>query len=171
MASQTSTFFIRATKDVGNTNTYHEKSIDLGAYVNALDKSILKIKSVEVAYTDNTGRSNIVTANTNGIAQYQLCTQSQDDIVLPSDRSVISSGRINAVNPHAGAQAGGIISHDLDVGPHQWADGFLVGVDTIFLGGSANTDFVGDVYVSIILECEVVTMTQSRAMALALSQQ
>ena len=171
MASQTATFFIRATKDVGNTNAYHEKSIDLGAYVNALDKSILKIKSVEVAYSDNTGASNTVAANSTGVAQYQLTTQSQTALVLASDRSVISTGRISAVNTHPASSIGGINTHDLDVGPHGWSDGFLVGVDTIFLGGSASTAFSGDVYISIILECEVVTMTQSRAMALALSQQ
>jgi hypothetical protein len=169
---KTDTFFIRATKDLGNTNAYHEKSIDLGSYVNALEKSVLRIKSVQVAYTDNTGRSNEIAASSNAVAQFQLLTQSQDDIILPSNSSVVASGRVSVCNRTAAQAIGGQVFHDLDIGPHTFGtEGYLVAVDEIYLGGAASSAFVGDVYCSIILECQVETLTQSKAMALALSQQ
>lgn len=173
--AKTDTFFIRETKDLGNTNTYHEKSIDLGTYVNALEKSVLRIKSVQVAYTDSTGRSNTIAADGSAVAQFQLMTRSQTDIVLPSDPATIASGRISAVNRFATpttGRIGGYVSHDFDVGPNVFgSDGYLVAVDTVYLGGAASTDFLGDVYCSITLECQVETLTTSKAMALALSQQ
>ena len=48
--AKTDTFFIRADLDAGNTNAYAETAIDLGTYVNALEKSVLRIKSVQVAH-------------------------------------------------------------------------------------------------------------------------
>ena len=52
-----------------------------------------------------------------------------------------------------------------------WTNGYLVAVDSIFLGGQASSQWTEDVYISITLECTVETMTQASAMALALSQQ
>lgn len=168
--AKTDSFFIRATKDLGNTNTYHEKSIDLGAFVDALGKSVLRIHNIEVAFTDNTGRRNVGSAAA-GSAQFQLCTQSQTDIVLPSDKSVIASGGITV---QYGVAAGNLpisVQNDLDVGPQHWTNGYLVGVETLYLGGAASTAFDGDVYCSVILECTVETLSEKAAMALALSQQ
>ena len=168
---KTDSFFIRSTKDVGNTNTYHEKAIDLGAFVDALGKSVLRIHNIQVAYTDNTGRSNIVLGNEAGSAQFQLATQSQLDIVLPSDKSIIASGRCNVFNDQGLANLPSWTGHDLDVGPHDWTNGYLVGVEQIYLGGAASTAFEGDVYITVILECTVETLNEKAAMALALSQQ
>jgi hypothetical protein len=174
--AKSSTFFIRTTKDLGNTNAYHEKEIDLGSYVNALAKTVLIIRSVEVTFSDNTGRSNMIHPTSHAsaghaVAQFQLLTQSKGDIVLPSDKSIISTGRVSIVNDLASQAIGGLVSHDLDTAPQMYAEGFIVGTDAIFLGGAASTGFVGDVYCSLVLECEVASMSSEKAMALALSQQ
>ena len=168
--AKTDSFFIRATKDLGNTNTYHEKSIDLGAFVDALGKSVLRIHNVEVAFTDNTGRRNVGSAAA-ASAQFQLCTQSQTDIVLPSDKSVVASG---GVTVQYGLTAGNLpisVQKDLDAGPQHWTNGYLIGVEQLYLGGAASTGFDGDVYCTVILECTVETLSEKAAMALALSQQ
>jgi len=166
-----STFFIRKTEGIGNTNTFHETEIDLGAYVNALAKTVLIIRSVETTYSDATGRSNVVTANLQAVAQFQLTTQSQDDLILPSDKSMISSGRISIVNMTGANAVGGIVSEALDHSPQMYAEGFLVGTDSIYLGGAASPGFFDDVHITVVLECEVGTMSSEKAMALALSQQ
>jgi len=139
--------------------------------VNALSNSILLIRSVETTFSDSTGRSSSIAGLGQAVAQYQLTTQSQTDIVLPSDKSVISTGRVCIVNQDAIAKIGGIVSEDLDHAPQMYAEGYLVATDSIFLGGAASTDFSGNVYCSVVLECEVTTMTSNKAMALALSQQ
>jgi hypothetical protein len=52
-----------------------------------------------------------------------------------------------------------------------WTNGYLIGVESLYLGGEASSGFAGNVYVTIVLECTVEKMSQSAAMALALSQQ
>jgi hypothetical protein len=164
--AKTDSFFIRKTVNIDNDNSFEQQSIDLGAYVDALGKSVLRIHNIAVTFSDSTGRSNTVTGP--AAAQFQLTTQQQSDIVLPSDKAVIASGRLTADG------VGGLanyVSHDFDVLPQQWTNGYLVGVEQIYLGGAASTAFAGNVYVSVVMECTVETMTSNSAMALALSQQ
>ncbi len=171
--AKSDSFFIRHTVDINNTNAYQEGPIDLGAYVDALGKSVLRIHNIAVTMSDSTGRTSEVTSSgsapfNGAAAQFQLLTQSQADIVLPSNRAVISSGRIVA-SGNGGVPSA--VSQDFDNLPQLWTNGYLVAVDTIYLGGAASTGFDGDVYCSIVMECTVETMTQAAAMALSLSQQ
>ena len=164
--AKSDSFFIRKSLNIDNDNGPEQTSIDLGAYVDALGKSVLRIHNIAVTFSDSTGRSNTVTGP--AAAQYQLTTQSQTDIILPSDKSVIASGRVHVDG------AGGVasyVSHDMDVAPQHWTNGYLVGVEQIYVLGAASAGFQDDVYVSLVLECTVETMTSNAAMALALSQQ
>ena len=171
MARSTDSFFIRATKDLGNTNTFHEKAIDLGAYVDALGKSILRIHNIQVTYSDSSGRSSEIVGNEVGVAQWQLTTQSMPDLVLSSNRSVVSDGRIHMFNDQGSAKLASQVTDVNGINLHEWTNGYLIAVESLYLGGSASQGFVGDAYVSIVMECTVETMSQSAAMALALSQQ
>ena len=90
--AKSDSFFIRKTQNIDNTNTFQQGSIDLGAYVDALGKSVLRIHNIAVSFTDSGGRA-IDTAG-EAAAQFQLTTQSQSDIVLASDKSVIASGML-----------------------------------------------------------------------------
>jgi len=169
--AKTETFFIRKTVDIGNDNAFYQDSIDLGSFVNALEKSVLRIHSITASISDSTGRSNTIAADSAGAAQWQLTTQTKGDVVLPSDRSVISTGKLLVNNSNAAAGLATGVSHDFDVLPQTWSQGYLVATDVIYLGGAASTAFTGDAYVSLILECTVETMSQADAMSLALSQQ
>jgi len=169
--AKTDSFFIRSTKDLGNTNTYHEKTIDIGAFVDALGKSVLRIHNVEVVYSDNTGRSSQIGGAAVGVGQFQLMTQTQNDIVLASDKSVICTGKTVQSNTLAAPGLANRVGDDLDVGPQHWTNGYLVAVEQLYFGGSASTGFTGDLYCTIILECTVETLSEKAAMALALSQQ
>ena len=61
---------------------------------------------------------------------------------------------------------------DFDINPHEWRNGYLVGVDSIFLGVDASgTPASGEAVVSLVLECTLENATQATATALALSQQ
>ena len=166
-------FFIRATVNIGNTNSFAERSIDLGSYVDALSQSVLKLHRADVAFTDNVGRSlSMAAADTAAVAQFQLTTQSQSDIVLPSDRSVIASGKIEAYTPSISTSPlAASSSNSFDIAPQLYTNGYLVATESLYLGGVANTGFSGDVYCSIVIECTVEKMSQAKAMALALSQQ
>jgi len=168
-------FFIRATKDLGNTNTYHEESVDIGAFVDAMNETVLRIWGIQVVYSDNTGRSTTLNAADEAAAtQWQLLTQSQTDLVLAEDKAVIASGRVVASS--TGSPAGppfipSITNEDFDLNPSTWKHGYLVGVEQLYLGGAASTGWAGDQYLTVILECTVEKLTKGAAMALALSQQ
>ena len=57
--------------------------------------------------------------------------------------------------------------------PQLWTNGYLIAVETIYLGGEASTGWVAseDMTISIVMECTVETATKDAALALALSQQ
>jgi len=164
--ARSDSFFIRSTLNCKQDNSYQQESIDLGAYVDALGKSVLRIHNIAVTFSDSTGRSSNV--DSEAAAQFQLLTQSQVNIVLPSNRAIISSGKL-AVDGAGGVAT--YVSTDYDNLPQLWTNGYLVAVDTIFLGGAASGGFPGNVYCSVTMECTVESMTQAAAMALSLSQQ
>ena len=169
--AKSGSFFIRKTVNVGNTNTFNEEAIDLGAYVDALGKSVLRIHNVQVMYSDNTGRSSTIQPADGAVAQWQLTTQSQTDIIRADDKSLISSGRNHMYNGSGGPDLAWVSSDSNDINLQEWTNGYLVGVEQIYLGGSANTAFVGNAYISVVIEATVETLSSSAAMALALSQQ
>ena len=170
MVKKSDSFFIRQTLNADNNNLYQETPLDLGAYVDALGKSVLRIHNIAVTFSDPNGKALEVAATAAAAAQFQLTTQSQTDIVFSSNRAVISSGKLYGWNAD-GVASYPQVSHDTDVLPQMWTNGYLVAVDSIFLGGQASSNWTTDVYMSITLECTVETMSEASAMALALSQQ
>ena len=173
MAKKSDSFFLRQTVNLDNAanpNTFNEIALDLGAYVDALGKSVLRIHNIAVSFTDSGGKGLMVTTGDAAAAQYQLTTQTQNDIVLSSNRSIVSSGKVYGVNLTNDTDFPQV-SHDMDVLPQMWTNGYLIAVDTMYLGGQASSAWTEDVYASITLECTVETMSEAAAMALALSQQ
>ena len=66
----------------------------------------------------------------------------------------------------------GFVTDRLDIAPQQWTNGYLVGVDSMFLGvDGSGTAVSGNVDIAIVLECTLESATQASATALALSQQ
>jgi hypothetical protein len=174
MARSTDSFFIRADLLTENTG-FSESRLDLGAYVDALGKSILKIHNVQMHFSSDD--NNAVPpapnggVNLNPCIAWQLTTQSQLatglEIVPASNRSVVSTGFYQV------GQLGGngTVSSDIaGVNVQHFTDGYLIGVESLYLGGQQN-GLVSDSRVSLVMECTVETLTQSAAMALALSQQ
>ena len=169
--ARTDSFFIRQTIDAGNSAAFNQVDVDLGAYVDALGKSVLRIHNIQVTYSDASGRSSVVSGNEVGVAQWQLTTQSQGDIVRDDNRSVISSGRVHMFNDQGVDKLASIVTDANGINVMDWTNGYLIAVEQMYLGGSASSAFVGDAYITLVLECTVETMTSSAAMALALSQQ
>ena len=164
--AKSDSFFIRASVPT-NTTTYAQQSVDLGAYVDALGKSVLRIHNISVQYGSPLDPPT-ATANSTNLIAMQLTTQSQTAMVNADDRSVIAGGKL-MIGGDAGAVVN-VISESLDIAPQMWTNGYLVGVEQIYLATDATAN-VGLDTVNIVLECTVETLSQSAAMALALSQQ
>ena len=162
--AKSDSFIIRAKTDTDGT-TYAQTAIDLGSYVDALGKSVLRIHKVEVQYG---GPLEVISGgvNTATSTNFQLTTQSQAALVDATDRSLIASGNCTFFT---GGTAVENIQQHLDMGPESWRNGYLIGVEQIYLGVDQQFDHVSQV--SVVMECTVETLSQSAAMSLALSQQ
>lgn len=163
--AKSDSFFIRARVSTDGT-TFAQTAIDLGAYVDALGKSVLRIHNIAVQYgTATETPSN--NANSTDVTAFQLTTQTQSSMVQVDDKSLIASGRLLAHGLAAGEAT--FVDDSLDVSPQDWEKGYLVGVEQIYLGTDQSFDMIQSV--AIVLECTVETLSQNAAMALALSQQ
>ena len=163
--AKSDSFFIRASTDFNGT-AYAQTSIDLGAYVDALGKSVLRIHNVAVMYGDSGVDTISIPAGQHRSA-FQLTTQSQTAMVGASNKSLISAGSIFATDDVNG---NAFLDESLDISPQHWTNGYLVGVEQIYLGVDQTAD-LGLTQIGVVLECTVESLSQSAAMALALSQQ
>ena len=165
--AKSDSFFIRARVAAGAS--YAETDVDLGAYVDALGKSVLRIHNVQVQYTKDgaimDALDNTSAGGTNGIFRWQLTTQQQSSMVLADNKSLVSAGSLAVV--------GGATQNyfeTIDQNPQEWTNGYLVAVEQIYLAGQKGSG-MEDANICVVLECTVESLNQSAAMALALSQQ
>jgi len=167
--TKSDSFFIRASATM-NAGSFVQTAIDCGAYVDALGKTVLRIHNLAVRYDfGGTGPSVLVPGQANGF--FQLTTQSQTSLVPATDRSVISTGQISSTNKGPGNNEYDFFSDSLDIAPQHWRNGYLIGVEQLYLAVQAiGNGFETDPRVEIVMECTVETLSQSAAMALALSQ-
>jgi len=170
--AKSDSFFIRASVQVDDSNSFQTTNIDLGSYVDALGKSVLRIHNVAASITTDAGLAPTADAGKGCAVSWQLTTQDQAGMVLPSNRAVVSSGSVWAFNAD-GAAAVGATAYEADMLPQEWTNGYLIAVESLQLGGvgTANWTASSNLTVSVVLECTVETLTQAAAMALALSQQ
>lgn len=164
--AKSDSFFIRA-RVATNGTTYAETSIDLGAYVDALGKSVLRIHNLAVQYGDPPFVLPAGSPNSASTVQFQLTTQTQNALVNATNKSLVASGALLASQDQTSAYVD--VSDNLDISPQHWTNGYLIGVEQMYLGVDQTADRVDAV--SIVMECTVETLSQSAAMALALSQQ
>ena len=148
---------------------YAQTELDLGAYVDALGKSVLRIHSIAVQTYPTLGTDWAIPTNTQAHLSWQLTTQTQAALVSAQDRSVVSTGRLDIANDGSGTGYT-FLSNDSDILPQDWTNGYLIAVESLYLGADADAQIsTGDVV--IVMECTVETLSQQAAMALALSQQ
>lgn len=150
---------------------YQDTEIDLGAFVNARDGSVIRIHSIECAIQDNTNfEKGPIASGTDADLnlRWQLCTEEESDLVLLGDaKSVIASGS------YFTAKSGTAVTfrdNVIDVGPQAWRNGYLVASPSLFLGADMDDTTSNGFNVSVVLECTVEKITKDSSMALALSQ-
>lgn len=172
--AKSDSFFIRAIVRVSGV-TYNQEEIDLGSFVNlGVSKStLLRIHNIQPQYSDAGAPSNVIYYDggiPGGALKWQLTTQSQTELVTAEDKSFISGGSYNQAST-----TGNLVQtadQTADMNPQEWRNGYLVGVDTLFLGADSSVTWdSGDVEIAVVLECTLETATQASATALALSQQ
>jgi len=173
--AKSDSFFIRA-QAITNGTTYTESEIDLGSFVNlGVSKStLMRIHNIAVQFSDvTTGPAGaIYTIATNGKIGWQVCTQTQTSLLEASDKSIVASGGLTLLGDPTSTAHPSSNNESEDVNPQAWTNGYLVGVDALFLAvDTAGTISSGECIVSIVIECTLENATQASSVALALSQQ
>jgi len=172
--ARSDSFFIRAqlTGLTGGAGGFTPISVDLGSFVDALGKTVLRIHNASVQYTYGAFVTpSLTNPSDEGITSWQLTTQNQTGMVRASDRTVISTGALVASNASLVGNTVTFVSQDIDLAPQHWENGYLIAVESLQFAGQSSAGFTDSCDVSLVLECTVETMTQAAAMALALSQQ
>jgi len=171
--AKTDSFFIRGT--IQSSTVLQKTEIDLGAFVDPLGKSVMRLLNIAFKVADSSGIENPIDfdANTSWMLGYQITTQDPGNVLRGlQDKTVVSSGSVSACNASTVDGNCTYITHDLDVAPQHFSKGYLIGVPSMWLSAEYDTaPKSGAVDVSFIAECRVETLTTEAAVALALSQQ
>ena len=163
-------FFIRGFT-TGAGGAYVETAIDIGHVVDALGKTVMRIHNVATqVYEFSPQQEFSIPANSGAVVAWQLTTQPQTTILAANDRSVIATGRLDMANASSTANILTYLSDRADVMPQAWTNGYLVGVEQLYLGVFTDAQ-LSDSNVALVLECTSETLSASAAMSLALSQQ
>ena len=171
--AKSDSFFIRASVDTNGT-TYAQSEIDLGSFVNlgVTKSTLLRVHNIQVQILDASDPAHSILPAAASKLGWQLTTQTQSALVYGTDKSVVGSGSIQYFYDTTSTAHGVSMSESWDQMPQEFTQGYLVGVDSMFLGADLSAAFnSGDVTISIILEVGLENATQSSATALALSQQ
>jgi hypothetical protein len=172
--AKSDSFFIRAAV-LQSGASYTQEEIDLGSFVNLGVKSstLLRIHNIAVQIADQNDEMKGPIANTAVLnVGWNLTTQSQTDLVHAFDKSVVASGRYEIASDLTGSEKYFFAQDTRDVMPQDWTNGYLVGVDSLFLSTEADqSSDNGAYYVTVVMECTLENATQASATALALSQQ
>lgn len=175
--AKSDSFFIRAEVTPDDTGNFTQVAIDLGAYVSALGKSTLRILNVEQEWVQDAsgaipGAAPFMDGNKAGYAAFQLTTQTKIALTTLADKSCIAKGILFARNADASSNPPSQNYNDSHM-PQHYSNGYLVAVETIYLGAQGDADWsaTSNLTCSVMLECVVETLSTAGAMALALSQQ
>ena len=170
--AKSDSFFIRAQLVTDDTGTFVQTTIPLGSYVDALGQAVLRVHSMEYEWIADDGIAPDMDANSAGFATFQITTQSQTAMVNLSNKSVVAKAQLWARNPD-GSPNPPATSYNDSHSPQDFTNGYLVAVETLYLGGIGSAEWAAsdNLTCAVVLECTVEKMSQAAAMALALSQQ
>lgn len=162
-------FFIRG-KSTAPGGAFVETAIDIGHVVDALGKTVMRIHNISAQTFESLGNDFSIPAGSVADISWQLTTQSKTALVDATDRSLIASGRLDVANTSTTANIWSAITESADIMPQMWTNGYLVGVDQLYLAVNVDTQ-LSEGTVCLVMECTSETLSQSAAMSLALSQQ
>ena len=178
--AKSDSFFIRA-QVLNSGAVYNQTEIDLGSFVNlGISKStLLRIHNIQAQYLDDNNPEDPIyddTGTPGAIVRWQLTTQTQATLVGADDKAFVSGGTYHQASSASSSSTPGLLIQPpvetADMNLHEWTNGYLVGVDSMFLAADSSVTWSsGPIQINIVLECTLENATQANSVALALSQQ
>lgn len=176
-----STFFLRADVEVPATQARVVEEIDLGAYVNlgSTKPQVLRIHSINIQVSDKEGLVPTVDASPGAgtarsaffnaaLTTKPMQIASPQMPFLSADETAFSF-QATSTNFNTSDDQG-MVTTGLDMAPQFLVNGYLVGVDTLYLYAIADDAWAEEINCSISMECSVEPATRENAINLALSQ-
>jgi len=175
------TFFLRGQVTCPASDNRMVTEIDLGAFVNLGTKSpqVLRIHSIQVAWTDTQGLPPTIDAAGSvgdGKSAYSCVAVTTKASPLNSpampmlnDDETVFTAAIVGTNLNDDDDQG-IMTASTDLAPQHLMNGYLVGVDRLYLYGIADNAFAETIEISICMECSTEGVSKDSAIGLALSQ-
>jgi len=170
MVKSKNSFFIRAQNTVFTSSASAEVEIDIGAFVNASDGTIMRIHNVQFQFPNPDVTP---TASQTDWTRVSLGTQSHTSALGMQSKAYIAGGLL-VMSSGDGANEYATISDRIDSNPDVFTNGYLVAVDSLFLSvqnTNSGTSLLAANDVSVLIEATIEKMTPGAAMALSLSQQ
>ncbi|MHA1138559.1 MAG: hypothetical protein ACTSSE_18945 [Candidatus Thorarchaeota archaeon] len=173
--AKSDSFFIRfevpSTVSATPTDSFNQIPISLGSYVDALGQAVLRVHNIEYEWVGDSNQAPQMDGNTASEAVFQITTQSQTAMVSLNDKSTVARGQLWARNPDSAVNSPATSYNDSHA-PQHFSNGYLVAVETLYAAAQVGKDWdETTMTVAVVMECTIEKMSQSAAMALALSQQ
>tara|TARA_R100000654_G_C2682023_1_gene127433 strand:+ start:97 stop:642 length:546 start_codon:yes stop_codon:yes gene_type:complete len=176
------TFFLRDSVRTDSTNqTRQVTEIDLGAFVNlgSTKPQLLRIHSIQIQYCDSNGAPALIDAAStvaDGKSAFATCSLTTKSTLLTSpympvlseDETVFTSSIVGTNLNDDKDQ--GIMSDAMDLAPQHLMNGYLIGVDTLYLYGICDDAWDEDIFIHVCMECSTEPANKENAVNLALSQ-
>jgi len=173
--AKSDSFFIRfevpSTVSATAPASFNQIPVSLGSYVDALGQAVLRIHNIEYEWINGDDEAPEMDGNTASQAVFQITTQSQTSMVSLNDKSTVARGQLWARNPDSAANSPATSYNDSHA-PQHFSNGYLVAVETLYAAAQVGKDWnETTMKCAVVMECTIEKMSQSAAMALALSQQ
>tara|TARA_B100001250_G_C19583036_1_gene692978 strand:- start:222 stop:746 length:525 start_codon:yes stop_codon:yes gene_type:complete len=173
--AKSDSFFIRfevpVTVNATPIDSFNQIPVSLGSYVDALGQAVLRIHNIEYEWVTSTDQPPKMDGNKASPAAFQITTQSQTGLTSLFDKSTVAKGMLWARNPDSGDNPPATTYNDSHA-PQHFTNGYLVAVETLYAAAQVGADWKDtDLKCCVVMECTIEKMSQSAAMALALSQQ
>jgi|ETNmetMinimDraft_20_1059909.scaffolds.fasta_scaffold18448_4 hypothetical protein len=158
-------------------NTPFSNSIDVSAYVDIADGTLLRIKAVNFRITDELNLPlNPLTATQKGAysemdVSWHLSTSEKAYRISLADTNIVASAIQYYLADHVQDVWLDIFSGG-DLNPTDWEDGFIAATDTLWLTFLTENfdEAAGGMKLSVQIECESVKVTKAQALAIAVAQ-
>jgi len=179
MARKTSgIFFLRKTLTCLASGVFAQDNIDISSFVNLTRGECLRIRNIWFEWTDTDNLSidgdNVgATGAVKGVScAGQITTDSKTSVHSFGATGMIAKNNIYA---HIGAVKDvDMVQQDTGLNPYDFKDGYIVATDAIYLGSIMPTDadfrFLTDIKLTVLFECETVTLSREDATALLVGQ-
>jgi len=165
------TFYLTKQVDTSSQG-FNQSELDVSSFVNVIKGEVIRVKQVWMNFASDSGmpvQGADLGTSKGCSATAAVTVESHDQRASFGHNSVVSGAQIYA---HTDSNTDiDFILLETSMNPAEFADGYLVATDSIYLQIAPGTDaFAADIRCTMKLECEVVKLSLSDAQSVLVTQ-